>query len=258
MSKNNTSSSFITFSQKVYRVGKYACYFRLGLVALAAITSLTVLNQAAAYNTTRIDKADDGFVMVVLGNNYKGHEWILHKAMQYVEEQGTIAPLYSIDRYLNWLHQGIRYADHHNPICEWKSSAALTGAWTTTLSSLFLGAPIPIPVTLQQDFGCDAIHHYAEAKSIQTLGITTAHPGGFAAPEYAQALYEQAIKFWPGGPSPSLSELEYRNAGYITTQFDTTSLLNTYLGGLPFCEVYVSEAAESPEWFVPGESDQNK
>ena len=252
MPSNSTSSSYQSLARIICRVGKYVRYFRLGLLALT-ITFLAVLNQATAYNTTKIDKTDDGFVLIVTGNGFKGHEWILHKAIQYVKQNGTIAPLYSIDRYLNWLHQGIRYADHNYPTCEWKSSAPLTGASTFALSPFLFGAPIPLPMELQQALSCDTIHHHAETKSIETYGITTAHPGGFAAPEYAQSLYEQAVKFWPGGRAPSLSELEYRDAGYITTRFDTTSLLNTYLGGLPFCEAYIADASQTPERFVPGD-----
>ena len=150
------------------------------------------------------------------GDETMGHQWIIKKAIEYLKEnQRLIVSQFPLSDYLPWLYNGARYADEQEVFCSWDA-----------FETIFQGA-------------CDTIHHYGYVDDIKSYGIVVAHPGDFAAPYYSKILYSQAIKFWPGGAKPSLSDLPKKYGGYTTTFFDSTLLHDTWVGGLPFCNKYM-------------------
>ncbi len=167
----------------------------------------------------------------VYAYNETGHRWIIKKAIEYLKDQKSpVASEFPLDDYLPWLIEGVDYADQAADIrCEWK--------WFN-------------------ESNCDTIHHYGHIDAIDTaLGFTVAHPGEFAAPDYAEVLFEQAIKFWPGGLEPSLSDLPRKDAGQVQISWfgNHIHLGDTWIGGFPFCEGYArSEGSTAnqacPKW----------
>ncbi len=163
--------------------------------------------------------------------NEVAHQWILRKAIEYLKDkERPVVSEFPLDDYLPSLSDGVEYADQAAEIrCEWKGF---------------------------NESNCDTIHHYGHIDDIETVaGITVAHPGEFAAPDYAEALFEQAIKFWPGGLEPSLSALLKKDAGKVQVSFfpGSIDLGDTWVGGFPFCEDWVKEqgftaSQACPKW----------
>jgi len=171
------------------------------------------------------------------------HQWIINKAIEYLRKKGQ---KYN-DGYLlqaaDWFNSnelslltGCDYADHGDCECHW-----------------VLGGNVV------QTNQCDQLHHYLSVDYVRTcacisvpvfgplceISEVAAYPGGFAAPYYSNVLFDQALKFWPGGEVPSLSELPRRDAGQvivvnpITGNWDVTDLGDTWVGGMPVCDYYV-------------------
>ncbi len=170
----------------------------------------------------------------------KAHQWIVVKAIETLEREDS--RWRSIRNYLDWINWGVWYADHSELRCKWSYPGDT------------------------KEYSCDQIHHYGKVEDIKlykagfpTSGVTVANPGEFAAPLYAQVLYDQSLRFLPSEPKPSLALLPYKKAGYITAIFSGTLLDSTYVGGLPFCEkrafleentdlISVHECPKWPEW----------
>lgn len=157
------------------------------------------------------------------------HQWIVEKAIEHViqKQDGKARQYADLLRWneghlVNRLKSGVWQADNSGMKCSW--------------SFMFIG--------IDSD-DCDSLHHYGKFGVIETnLGADGANPGELTAPVYADGLYELAVKFWPGGETPSLERLRYVDAGYImSTGLDIflTSLMNTYIGGLPHCEGHFYE-----------------
>lgn len=169
----------------------------------------------------------------------KAHQWILAKAIETLEREDSRWG--SIRNYLDWINWGVWYADHSELRCKWSYNGS-------------------------KEYSCDQIHHYGKVEDIKlhkaglpTSGVTVANPGEFAAPFYTQVLYDQALRFLPSEPKPSLALLPYKKAGYITAIFSGALLDSTYVGGLPFCEkraflegntdlISAHECPKWPEW----------
>lgn len=146
--------------------------------------------------------------------NQSGHNFIMSKAIEYLKQTQSPAAKWPLDTFLPWLRYGSWFADNTYMKCIWDY------------------------VTGSKAFRCDAIHHYGNVGNVMTVGsYVIAKTGGFAAPQYAQALFDQALKFWPAGIAPSLAALSKKWAGEVTIPGGKSSnLLNTYLGGFPQCE----------------------
>jgi hypothetical protein len=165
-----------------------------------------------------------------------GHKWIIRKAVELVrQKEDGYARRYRLDSYLPYLYYGAWFAD---PTVLGCSVEFLWGA-------------------AEISDNCDAIHHYGTTDTLVSgygpFRADAAGPGDFAAPYYAQILYDQAVKFWPGRTRPELSALPYLDAGWFGPAPVSADLRRTYVGGLPFCEkhqemVYCSEKYGDTNW----------
>ncbi|SPH18789.1 hypothetical protein DEA8626_02334 [Defluviimonas aquaemixtae] len=166
------------------------------------------------------------------------HQWIIDRAIDLLRSRGRARiGRFPVQSYLPHLYWGAWYADNTEVKCIW------TGF---------------------REENCDAIHHYGHIGDIVAWKTgspktVAANTGGFAGPFYGQVLFDQAVRFWPGGPAPDLSLLPYRDAGYIRASFLVTSVTdlgNTYVGGQAFCEKHahltlgssVISIHECPKW----------
>jgi hypothetical protein len=179
-----------------------------------------------------------GIALPVYAYNEHAHHWIIYKAIRYLEEQeNPIASEFPLlvapppENYIKWLYDGTDYADNQMAINEHEAAWQLDCEWEYGIGN--------------QKHSCDTIHHYGHMGVIETWGgIDAAYTGEFAAPYYAEVLFEQAINFWPAGIEPKLSDLyTSRDAGRIVTPTSSTDLGRTWVGGLPFCEEFVSHLA---------------
>ncbi|KAB2862561.1 MAG: hypothetical protein F9K46_06890, partial [Anaerolineae bacterium] len=150
--------------------------------------------------------------------HHEAHVWIIDRAIDYLKQQPNgFAAKFPLDSFKSWLYFGSNYADHTEIYCHWYA-----------------------PGIVDENYGCDTIHHYGWTSTIETnQGIDVAEPGGFAAPYYAQVLFEQSLNFWPGAPHPNLNDLPKMDGGLIETPVNVTDLGDTWVGGLPFCIEYV-------------------
>jgi hypothetical protein len=146
----------------------------------------------------------------------KGHNFIIKKAVEYIQKKETSpAKDYPLDEYLPDLVFGSWYADNydygrHTDDCRWYIE--------------FVVAQVEI-----KKYRCDMIHHYGlvgKKLRAEKWGITVdaGNTGQIAAPNYSRVLFEQAIKFWPGGVIPELSSLPRKYAGYIEAPLDRDDL----------------------------------
>lgn len=157
------------------------------------------------------------------------HHWMLRKAVDYLAKaEPELASKFPLDTYLPWLEYGARYADYTfedgGRLCTWDY------------------------VFGKVSDDCDTIHHYGSLEDIESNGgVDVAQGGQFAAPEYAAALYNVAVQFWPATDTkPDLLRLERKHAGTLELGIDT-DLGFTYLGGIPFCEKTYGRSS-CPQW----------
>ena len=183
----------------------------LGLI----IIGLNFNNKAHAYGV-----AETGYE--------KGHNIIIKKAVEYLKNKESPAVDWHIDQALPSLIKGSYYADNTGLPCKWDY------------------------VVDEKRYDCDTIHHYGYVGDIRGPGrfgiyIKVANTGEFAAPDYAQVLFDQALKFWPGGEKPSLNQLPQKDGGTINIIGDSKSLGKTHIGGLPFCQQIYNDKF-CPKW----------
>jgi hypothetical protein len=149
--------------------------------------------------------------------NSSGHAWIIKKAVEHLKDK-EIGKVWPLDDYLERMVTGAWFADH-------------TG---TLMCDFTFG-----------EYDCDTIHHYGFPGDIETeLAFSIGNNGDFASAYYTKALFDQAIPFWPKGETPDLNNLPYLYGGYVKLLFDYitfggNNLGNTYVGGLPYCELWV-------------------
>ena len=146
---------------------------------------------------------------------YSAHYFIIDKAVEYLIIRGLSD--WPLEYYAPNIRYGAYWADYpYDPIgleCNW--------------ADLYEGT-------------CDGLHHYASTDCIRLIDIDPnpciGNTGGLAAPQYGQALYDLAVKFWPGGmPVPDIHDLSYMSSGgSMTTMFDGESLGPFVVGALPF------------------------
>jgi len=178
-------------------------------------------------------------VLLLLGmdrasaHNAVGHHWMIQRAINYLaEKQPALFARYPLYSYIPWLIEGSDYADSAGRNCRWKQ-ATFDTSW---------------PVEM-----CDTIHHYGGLKDlvISVAGVdhAVAHPGQFAALEYAPELFRQAVVFWPGGQAPNLSALTKVDSGRTGVVYLTTPLGATWMGAEPYCEVgFPGHPDQCPRW----------
>jgi hypothetical protein len=175
------------------------------------------------------------------------HQWIIDRAIELLESnnRGGIKR-YPFKSYIPLIHWGAWYADNTDVKCIWKGF---------------------------REESCDSIHHYSKIGDIvawksYSPHTTVANTGDFSATLYSQILFDQAVRFWPGGLNPKLTDLPYKYAGSIQASLiitGVTDLGNTYLGGQPFCEkqAYLEKASsvisvnECPKWPKWAAADQD-
>ena len=164
------------------------------------------------------------------------HNWLIERAVNYlIQQKPQLLREYPIYSYIPWLYKGSDIADSIGRQCR----------WMTALGYGYMGM-------------CDTIHHYGKEEYLVaelTAGIfggpvPIADPGGYAAPEYAVELFNQALKFWPGDDIPNLSNLRREWGGYTGIGTLTTPLGWTWLGGYPFCEIdYIGDNKDDPQYY---------
>lgn len=162
------------------------------------------------------------------------HEWMLRKAMSYLKQnEPDLSAKHPLDLYLPWLEFGARYADYTYEGYTYAGEGAIC-TWNYQ----------PVGIEMHD---CDSIHHYGLLEDIESQeGTDIAHPGEFAAPEYATALYDLAVQFWPASSAgPDLYQLKRKHAGTLELGKDK-NLGYTYLGGVPFCEW--TFGGDCPQW----------
>lgn len=172
------------------------------------IVSLGTSNTCYSYGTSKI-----GYE--------KGHNFIIKKAIDYLKAKRSHAADRPLYKYLPWLVEGSWYADHTPLDCTW-------------------GVSFPLSIVFDsKTYTCDQLHHYGEVGDIRTEASSkVANTGDFAAPYYAKVLFDQAIKFWPGGVKPSLAELPLKDGVTITLPGIEKDLGKTFVGGLPYCKAW--------------------
>lgn len=157
--------------------------------------------------------------------NETAHKWIVQKAVEYLAQKDSKLNSYPIKEYIAWIKEGVAWADESEVFCKW---------YIKENDPFYEGS-------------CDTIHHYGSAGDIMFVGealvpeVPVANTGGFAAPFYSNVLFDMAKKFWPGGEKPDLNDLPKKEAGYISAFLSHANLGKTWVGGFPFCELYVLE-----------------
>lgn len=169
----------------------------------AALLSLSLPTISSSYNASKEGYGD-------------GHNFVLERAVDYIKKKkSSLAKDWPLDQFLPDLLYGSWYADHSGPRCEWAYPN-----WKDEFPWFHIE---------KRGYGCDMIHHYGRVGDLHTeLGLKVANTGEYATPYYAKVLFDQAIKFWPGGIVPELSSLPWKNAGY--TEDVVGSLNKRYLG----------------------------
>lgn len=177
---------------------------------------------------------------------YETHQWITRKAVNHVLSNSNNISLRFyrdiLNSNLNNLLEGVWQADNTgSTTCEWY--AECTGLYK-----------------IEYGFDCDTLHHYFYGYDIKSwAGVKIADPGDseFIAPKYADGLYKVAVKFFPGGGTPSLGNLENVYAGeakleslpwyndLICNTYATGDLRGTYIGGFPQCQRYYEDILKS-------------
>lgn len=139
----------------------------------------------------------------------KGHNFIIEKAVKYIENKETSPGKdFALRQFLPDLVYGSWYADHYD-----FGKGTDDCHWDYVIDS--------------KTYRCDMIHHYGQVGEDLTVDVEfwgqswsktkVGNTGEIAAPYYSKVLFDQAIKFWPDGEVPELSELPHKYAGYIQT-----------------------------------------
>ncbi len=185
----------------------------------------------------------------------RGHNIMFKKAIDYLKGTDSLTASYPLDRFLPFLAKGSWYADHSGPAYDWKfytgrgdqihhygkvGEIEIQEDWIDR-APILAGAAIGWSI-----FGpVGALVGTAVGAVASDDRVTVGHTGDYAAPYYAQVLYEQALKFWPGNATPSLSELPVKNAGFADCPVicDGKAVYGeTRVGGYPLAP------ASSPRW----------
>lgn len=172
----------------------------------------------------------------------EAHQWITRKAVNYVLNNSNNISLRFyrdiLNSHLGDLLEGVWRADN---------TGSTTCKWYANCLDIY---------DYQKEYDCDQLHHYFHGYDIKSWAyVRVADPGDseFIAPKYADGLYNVAVKFFPGGETPSLENLEFVYAGKtkleslpwyndaICNTYTTGDLKITYIGGFPQCQRYYED-----------------